>query len=273
MSTYYIVKEHFVMQDSSLSKDFVKVIIDRLTALEKTMDDAQMNSCDIHLKSDSSTYSFCDTHVNSDFHDLKQAVLSAKHIDLTIFSDYRFYLLQDFAAPRQVAEQLENTPLPENVFYSVYISADADDTVGCIEAYGFKNGKQYHGIPSWQPLTSLPDSGYWITPQTSVTLDMTEELLFNSQKIEEVYRELSSLTVDNTFTALELNDSFFLNNVQLENHPQFELFIKLCASLIQLTDGQCSIEDEFVDISSVDPRIIRLNIDCNGNSSPEIMEF
>ena len=64
--------------------------------------------------------------------------------------------------------------------------------------------------------------------------------------------------------------SFFLNNLRIKNNAELKEFMNLYAKMIELTDGECSLTGELVDISAPDIKMLRFDVEADGAHNLEM---
>ena len=279
MSVYYDAREHFVISDTDEGYDYVGLLRGHLAMVGALMLCGDVYSCNICMDTYQKKYHFKGTRVNGDLHDIMDALDDAQKIDLRISWHYRWSAwsgISDLAGYSSVSNPLAEADqedlIPEPVFYSCYVEADCDDSIGGAMAYGVWNGKRYHGSLEYRPIDQLPEDGLWRTPQTAVVWDVDWPEGADRKRITEVAEELSTLSDADTISIDEESISLFINNLLLHDKKDLEKYLALCAELNELTNGDCFFVEELEDVSSLNPRILKMELTEDANWKFQIAE-
>lgn len=265
MSIYYTVKEHFSIENAAGFSDIIDLIADHFSQIRERLLSEDSFVSEFKLIADSKTYSFGDAG-------LLAALKKAKSVDYTMHYEYRDegcpnvgpFEICDF-----IKSKLENDETAaENVFFSMYNTADCEPGVGILCAYGKKDGALYKGV--LQPIPSeLPENGAWITPDTCVVFDddLTESM--NPEQIKECAEAFSKIGdhSDVDFRNDPNGISLFVNHLELKSGKDFESFIEISKKLLFATDGKAGLASEFVDLDSEDAKILVIDFEEKGSYS------
>lgn len=271
MSVCYDVREHMVISDADEGYDYVGFLRGHLALMGALMLCGEVRYCDINLTADQTVYKFSGILVNQDLHTMVDALEGAKSINWSAYWDYRWTAwsgIADLASVNTICEQMheadEQEIIPESVFYSCYVEADCDDSIGGSQAYGVWNGKRYHGDLSFNLVDHIDEGGCWRTPQTAVTLEFTWSKEADRARIQKIVKDLAAFSDSNNIDINEKEISVFLNNVILHSEKDIEKYLNLTGELNELTNGECIVAEEFEDSDSLNPRILRFDLDGAG---------
>ena len=265
MSIYYTVKEHFSIKNTAGFSDIIDLIADHFSQIGERLPSKNSFVIEFKLIADNKAYSFNDK-------ELLNTLKKAKSIDYTMHYEYRNDDC-DNVGPFEICDfiesKLENDETAtENVFFSMYNSADCEPGAGVLCAFGIKNGVLYNGVLQPAP-SELPENGAWITPDTCVVFDdaLTESM--NPEQIKECAEAFSEMG-DHTDVDFRNNPngiSLFVNYLELQSKKDFESFIEISKKLLSATDGKAGVSGEFVDLDSEDAKILVIDFEESGSYS------
>jgi hypothetical protein len=172
----------------------------------------------------------------------------------------------------------------DGLFYCVYSNADCGNGAGTVYAYGKRNGFLYTGVVPFAEVDKIPD-GDWYAPQTAIACEVDAQEGRDMAAIEDVCRQLcrfsqEAFTKDDADACDRLNKdygiisrqldvsknsiAFYTNFLRIKNDDELKEVMKLVARLIDLTDGECGLIGELVDISGPDARVLHFDVEANG---------
>lgn len=271
MSVYYDARERFVVSDTEEGCGYVGLMQEHLALMGALMLCGFVRNCEIRLQTEQETCRFEGTKVSEKLHDILNAMDRAKKIDLNIFWNYRWTAwneISELAGVNSLRRKLEDAAqeeaVPESVFYSCYVEADCEEKIGSLWAYGCRNGRYFDGEVPCENVDTLPEEGFWRTPQTAVVWDVCWPEGADHKRIAEVAEELSTLSSADQISVDEKSISLYINNLELHGRRDLEKFLALCAELNRLTDGDCFFVEELEDLDSPFPRILSFDLDDAG---------
>lgn len=272
MSVYYDVKEYLEIREIAGGNDpMVDLARKHLAWLGWKMLDDSAWVRKIFLSCGEKNYVFSGDTVRADFHDIIRALAddsglkAGTAIKLSMDYHYRWtggdpQSAYDHLVISGYLEQA-NEEETKNIFYTMYNNADCGDGAGVLSAYGERNGRVYKGIVQDKPVSDFPDSGDWYAPRETVIYEPDELDHVDVQAVGAVIRELSTLSVGDQITISENELSYRMNDFHPKTPEDFQKFAYLAGRLIDLTNGECYLCAEFVDLDDPFGRILKINVE------------
>lgn len=275
----YTLKEHLTIHDTGCDYGTLEAMTKKLTSIETFfMPQDLVFQCELTLVADGKKYTFSGQQPTDEFYHLINAMAEAKSVDLIGFYDYRFddwFPEAQPAAPYCVANLFRSVDAqsPDGVFYSLYCTSDIDTNTGMISAYGQKDNRTYCGTPAYHSIAELPETGIWFTPVPAVTYDAHDIASTDLQQITNICKELCTMSSGDLLQTGENEIHFSLEHLKLKSRADLEHYISLCHQLMVLTNGDCTVWEEFADLSAADPRMLQIDIQPDGTAKYQLMEL
>ena len=295
MSIYYEICEHLIIEDTEKHNTELCNIHYRLSLMAAWILQNRGAMGDLTVIADGEKFCFSRDILNSRYQEALNALYQAKSVE--IIADYGCSVQAmetdptPFELMRYLDEEIKEDP--ENLaglFYCVYNNADCGSGAGNVCAYGRKNGVLYTGGVPFVKTDRIPD-GNWYAPQTAIACEVEAQEGRDMAAIEDVCRQLCRFSQD-AFTKededalnrlaenygitsgqLEVSKdaiAFYTNFLRVKNDAELKELMQLCAKLINLTDGECGLIGELVDISGPDAKILHFDIEATGEYTIEI---
>ena len=288
MSVYYDIKEHLVIEDTEKHSMELGNIHYRLSMMAAWT--LQHRGCfgKLTIIADGEKFSFSDDILNTRYQEALDALYKATSAE--IICDYGCSVRAMEADPtpfelmKYLDEEIKEYPgYLDGLFYCVYNNADCEGA-GMVCAYGKKNGVLYTGAVPFAEVDKIPD-GDWYAPQTAIACEVEAEEGRDMAAIADVCRQLcrfsqetftkddedvlSRLVESYGITSGQLDVSknsiaFYTNFLRIKNDDELKEVMQLVARLIDLTDGECGLIGELVDISGPDARVLHFDVEANG---------
>lgn len=289
MSVYYDIKEHLIIEDTEKYSVELDNIHYRLSLMAAWTLQHRGNVVALTLIADGKTFSFGNDILNSKFQEALDALDQASSVE--IISDISFSSRAQetdpspFGLMEYLDEEIKEDPgYLDGLFYCVYNNADCGNGAGTVCAYGKRNGLLYTGVVPFAEVDKIPD-GDWYAPQTTIACEVDAEEGRDLAAIADVCRQLCRFSPE-TLTKgdedacdrlkedygiasgqLDISEDsvfFYTNYLRIRNDNELKEVMQLVAKLIDLTDGECSLIGELVDISGPDAKILHFDVDANG---------
>lgn len=295
MSVCYDIKEHLIIEDTEKHSVELGNIHYRLSLMAAWTLQHRGNVVDLTLITDGKTFSFESDILNSKFQEALDALDQARSVE--IISDISFSSRAQetdpspFGLMEYLDEEIKEDPsYLDGLFYCVYNNADCGSGAGIVCAYGKKNGVLYTGAVPFAEVDKIPD-GDWYAPQTAIACEVDTEEGRDLAAIAGVCRQLcrfsqEAFTKDDvdacdrlkedygiTSGQLDISEnsvSFYTNYLRIKNDNELKEVMQLVAKLIDLTDGECGLIGELVDISRPDNKILHFDVEANGEYTIQI---
>lgn len=274
MSVYYEVFEHLVIEDTEKHCYEQSVMISGLALMGAKI----LSNCGtvekLHIIADGVEYTFSGNVMTQAYHEMLNAAGEANALE--IIWSYRYFGSASEADPGPLSmmelldEMLKEDPdFMDGLFYSAYHNADCAGDAGITVAYGKKNGVMHTGMLPYKAVGSIP-GGKWYTPVNAVACDLDDMEGRDITQIETICRQLMQFSAHDYLEVSEDSFGFSLNNLCIKDDAELKQFMKLYAQLIELTDGECCLIGELADISQPDVRMIRFDVEANGEYKLEM---
>ena len=295
MSIYYEIREHLIIEDTEKHNIELCNIHYRLSLMAAWILQSRGAMGDLTVIADGGKFCFSHDILNSRYQEALDALYQAKTVE--IIADYGCSVRTmetdptPFELMRYLDEEIKEDPEQlEGLFYCVYNNADCGSGAGCVSAYGKKNGVLYTGAVPFVKTDRIP-SGNWYAPQTAIACDVEAKEGRDMAAIEDVCRQLcrfsqDAFTKEDEDTLRRLEEKYGITSRQLEisednialytsylrikNDDELKDVMRLFAKLINLTDGECGLIGELVDISGPDAKILHFDIEATGEYTIEI---
>ena len=257
------IKEHLKVFGKKAPSWLIPYMHDRLAFLGALMLQDNAWFLELTLKIDGREFSFCGRDISLEYQELLRELIEATSVDLVTEYDYVYARDLRMLAPFAICKKLQKLKPAERLgfFYSAYIQAEEDD-VGTLWAYGEKNNTLHWGKVASQK-TDLPKDGLWLAP--SVTIGYEEKNLKSkdAKRILAVCEQLCDFGEDEILNVTDNYLLFGLNNLLLQA-KDFEVFVRLTAELIALSEDSCDIFAAFVEYSRPEARIVKIDFNNKG---------
>lgn len=268
MSVYYEIKEHLVITDAAEYDYEVALVHGQLCLLGAWILQDRAHVSKLEIVVDGAEYGFSGDLMTQDYHKALKAMMNANSLEIISNYGYSVSALEVDPGPFPMMNHMEemakeNPEMLEGIFYCACNHADCSDIAGVLVAYGKKEGKLYDGVVPFAEVDSITE-GQWYTPLTAVVCDFEDLEGKDIPAIESVCRELMRFSEAD---SLDVSDDFFsfcLNNFRIKNDGELKEFMSLYAKFIDLTDGECSLIGELVDISGADAQVLHFDVEANG---------
>lgn len=289
MSVYYDIHEHLVIEDTGKYPVEVSNIHYRLSLMAAWVLQRRGRMSDVTIIADGEKFRFTGDILNARYQEAMNALASSDSVE--VISDFGFSssAMGDDPGPFELMKYLDqeikaDPEYLDGLFYCVYNNADCSDDAGIVRAYGKKNGVVYTGTVSGVETNRIPD-GNWYAPQTAIVCQVDVKEGRNMAAIEEVCSCLSRFSqqaftkedeealsrlaekfgiTSKQLTASEDSIDFCTNYLRVKNDDELKEVIRLYARLIDLTEGECGLIGELVDLSGPDARIVHFDVEANG---------
>ena len=274
MSIFYEVFEHLIIEDTEKHSYERDLSISRLSLLGAWILNNRGSVANLRVLADGVEHSFSGNMMTQAYHEALIATDKAKKLEIIWGYEFSCHAMEadpgPFAMMKHLDEELKaDSHVLDGLFYSVYYNADCGDGAGIVVAYGKKNGVMHTGLLPYKTVESIP-SGEWYTPQTAVVCDLDDIAGKDIARIEAICRQLMQFSEADSLDVSDDSFSFALNNLRIKDDTQLKLFMQLYAQLIELTNGECSLIGELADISVPDVRMIRFDVEANGDYTLEM---
>ena len=274
MSVYYEIFEHLVIEDTEQHSYEQSLTISRLALLGAWLLNNRGGVGKLRIIADGEEYTFSGNMMTQAYHEALNAADKAKNLEMVWNYWYTWSAQAEDPGPFAMMQYLddvlkENPSALDGLFYSAYNNADCGEGAGISVAYGKKNGVMHTGLLPYKTVESIPD-GEWYTPQTAVVCDLDGTEGKDIIQIETICRQLMQFSEADSLDVSDDSFSFALNNLRIKDDTQLKLFMQLYAQLIELTNGECSLIGELADVSVPDVRMIRFDVEYNGDYTLEM---
>ena len=295
MSVYYEIKEHLVIEDTEKHSMELGNIHYRLSLMAAWT--LQRRGCfgNLTIIADGEKFSFTKDILNTRYQDALNALYKAKSAEIICDYGCSVRAMESDPTPFELMSYLdeeikEDPDYLDGLFYCVHNSADCGNGAGIVCAYGKKNGVLYTGTIPFVEVDKIPD-GDWYAPQTAIVCEVEAEEGRDLAAIADVCRQLCRFSQE-TFTKvdedaqgrlaenygitsrqLDISEdsvAFYTNYLRISNDDELKEVMRLFAKLIDLTDGECGLIGELVDISSPDAKILHFDVEANGEYTIQI---
>lgn len=294
MSVYYNIKEHLIIEDTEKHLVELDNIHYRLSLMAAWTLQHRGDVIDLTLIADGKIYSFDSDILNSKFQEALDALNQSRSVEIISNISFSSSAQETDPSPFGLMKYLdeeikENQDYLDGLFYCVYNNADCEGA-GMVYAYGKKNGVLYTGDVPFAEVDKIPD-GDWYAPQTAIACEVEAEEGRDMAAIADVCRQLCRFSQE-TFTEddkdvlrrlaenygiasgqLDISEdsvAFYTNYLRISNDDELKEVMRLFAKLINLTDGECGLIGELVDISGPDARILHFDVAANGEYTLQI---
>lgn len=265
MSVYYDVKEYLEVQEiTEENREILYFTQEHLAWLGWKILKNSAKVINITFLCGEKKVTFSGDTMNADFHNMIRALEEERSFQLTMEYQYCWRALDpemsyDHLAISSYLDRVQEEET-KHIFYTMYNDADCGDGAGILSAYGERNGHAYKGIVQDKHIPDFPDSGNWYAPRETVIYEPNEIDHVDLKAIGEVIQELSTLSEGDNIVVSENELSYFMNNFQPKNSEDFKKFVHLAGRLIELTNGECYICAELVDLDDPFGRIIKIDV-------------
>ena len=274
MSVYYDIKEHLVIEDTKKHWYELDLISWSLALMGAWLLNNRGKIHSLRAVADGAEYTFSGDKMTEAYHDILNAINQAKTLDITW--DYGFSASAPFVNPgpfdmmEHLSDTYEESPdFLEGLFYSAYNHADCGVGAGIVVAYGMKDGVMHSGELPYVSAAGIPD-GNWYAREATVVFDLEDATGMDVAKIEEICREMTRFSTDDTLDVRDGGVCFFLNNLSVKTDAELKQFMQLYAQLMVLTNNECGLMGELVDLSGPDARILRFDVNADGTYTLEM---
>lgn len=274
MSVYYEIFEHLVIEDTEKHYYERDLTISRLALLGARILCNRGSVGKLRVIADGVEHTFSGNVMTQGYHEALNGASQAKTLEIIWDYGYSTSAMEAEPGPFAMMEHLnsmlkEDPDFMDGLFYCAYNNADCSDGAGVVAAYGKKNGIMHTGPLTYKAVEVIP-CGEWYTPQTAVVCDLDDTAEKNIANIEAICRQLMQFSEADSLDVSEDYFSFALNNLRIKDDAQLKLFMQLYAQLIELTNGECSLIGELADVSVPDVRMIRFDVEYNGDYTLEM---
>jgi hypothetical protein len=246
------------------------------------------------IEADGKKFSFAEDILNTRYQEALDALCNAKTVEVIAEYGVEMTACESGPTPFGLLEELdamvqENPEYPDGMFYSFYHHADYNDA-GALYAYGRKNGVLYAGEVPFAETDHVPE-GNWYAPQTAIACDVEAKEGRDIAAIGDMCNRLSRFS-EEAFTKEDENAlsrldeqygvtshqvdisanhvAFCSNFLRIKNDAEMKEMLGLYAQLIELTDGECSLIGELVDISGPDRKVLHFDVESDGSYKLQI---
>jgi hypothetical protein len=276
VSIYYEILEHLVIEDTEKHHVELSDIRYRLSLMAAWVLQRRGSVGELTIIADGETFSFKNDILNSRYQVALDALYKAKSVEVISSIGCSTRAMEADPTPFELMQYLEeemkeNQDYLDGLFYCVFLNADCSDSAGNLCAYGKKGNILYTGEVPFVEVERIPD-GHWTTPLTAVVCELDETEGLDLSAIETVCRELCQFSEDNILENPSpwIPFRYNMQNLHIQNDEQMKAFIKLYAKLIELTDGECGLIGELVDISDPDAKLLHFDVEANGEYTLQI---
>lgn len=295
MSVYYDIKEHLVIEDTEKHSLELGNIHYRLSLMAAWT--LQHRGCigNLTIIADGENFSFAGDILNAQYQKALDALYKARSAEIICDYGCSVRVTETDPTPFELMTHLdeetkEDPDYLDGLFYCVYNNADCGNGAGILCAYGKKNGVLYTGTVPFAEVDKIPD-GNWYAPQTAIACEVDAEEGRDLAAIAEVCRQLCRFSQE-TFTKddedvqgrlaenysitsgqLDVSEesvAFYTNYLRISNDDELKEVMRLFAKLINLTDGECGLIGELVDIAGSDVKILHFDVGANGEHTIQI---
>lgn len=268
MSIYYDVKEYLnVREITPENVPILNFAKSHLAWLEWKMlfdvADVQM----IFLSCGGKSFTFSGDTVTADFHEMVRVLDDESPFTLTMEYTYwgSAFSYESTYDHMAIADYLSyaEAEAAKHIFYTIYDNAD-NNGGGTLSAYGERNGHAYKGVVPDKPISDFPNSGNWYAPSTAVVYDPETLEGVDVAAVRDIVKQLQVLSEDDTLTDTETEFSYYMNNFQPKSVEDFKKFVYLVSRLIDLTNGECALWVELVDLDDPFRRILKIDVEHTG---------
>lgn len=294
MSIYYEVCEHLVIEDAEKHRMVLSDMGYRLSLMAAWVLQHRGNMENLTINADGKKFSFAEDILNTRYQEALDVLSDAKTVELIAEYGVEVSACEIAPTPFGLLEELdamiqEDPEYPEGMFYSFYYCADYNDA-GALFAYGRKNGVLYTGAVPFAETDHVPD-GNWYAPQTAIACDVEAKEGRDMAAIGDVCCRLSRFS-EEAFTKEDENApsrldeqygiashqvdisadhvAFYSNFLRIKNDAEMKELLGLYAQLIELTEGECSLIGELVDISGPDRKMLYFDVESDGSYTLQI---
>lgn len=270
MSVYYDVKEYLEVQkiteENSEILDFARSHLAWL-GWKMLLDTANIRK--ISLCCGEKTFDFSGSTITTDLHNMIRALECASPFKLIMDYDYLWSESDhestcDHLAISSYLDEVEEAGV-KHIFYTMYNNADSGDGAGILSAYGERSGRVYKGIVQEKPISDFPDRGNWHAPREAIIYQPETLVGVDMAAVLDIVKQLKKLSEDDNLTNTEIEFSYCMNNFQARSAEDFKKFAYLAGRLIDLTNGECCICAELVDLDDPFGRILKIDIEDQEN--------
>lgn len=295
MSVYYEIKEHLVIEDTEKHSLELGNIHYRLSLMAAWTLQHRGSVIDLTIVADGEKFRFTDDILNTRYQEALYALYKANSAEIICDYGCSVRAMESDPTPFELMSYLdeeikENPDYLDGLFYCVHNSADCGNGAGIVCAYGKKNGVLYTGAVPFVEVDKIPD-GDWYAPQTAIACEVEAQEGRDLAAIADVCSRLckfsqetftkddedaqSRLAENYGITSGQLDISgdsvaFYTNFLRIKNDDELKELMRLYAKLIELTDGECGLIGELVDISCPDARILHFDVEANGEYTLQI---
>ena len=297
MSVFYNVREHIEIRNHNSCRELAQAMLRHMAALDMAADENGARFHLVKIMADGAEYSLAadagKLQLDEEYAEQVVSLMSADSFSVTLHYSYTGSLSPEAACsePTYAVDYAKKcgSEAKNDFFYSLFLGADCSETAGSLQAYGTRSGKEYSGHILPVTVNALP-CGSWCTDSSSVyyEADLTGEE--DVRQIERVCNDLLKLT--STTDACEvklvsLNGTKTIPNPSIEeDRITFALdyllltcdedcrkYVRLCAELNELTDGECSFNGYLHDDSCELGRIAEIDFDFDGSYIVRLTEI
>lgn len=295
MSVYYDIHEHLVIEDTEKHDVELCNLHYRLSLMAAWVLQRRGGMRNLTIIADGQKFSFMGDILNARYQEALDVLCKARSVE--VISDFGCYTkaMEVSPTPFELMAYLdeeikENPEYIDGLFYCVYNNADCGDGAGIVCAYGKKNGVLYTGAVPFVETKQIPD-GNWYAPQTAIACEVDAKEGRDMAAIEDVCRRLcrfsqETFTKDDEEALSRLEENYgitsqqlsvsensialYTNFLRVKNDDELKEVIRLYAMLIDLTDGECGLIGELVDVSGSDVRVVHFDVEASGEYTIEI---
>lgn len=280
MSIEYDIMEHLTVKEHCKEAESIKGVMQwqiALVGMLSLLDAARFFH--IKLTADGETTEYSKDMTALDLKTIIGKMEYAKDVDL--FFDYSFTWRVSYDAlnvgPFAMCDYLNSLSEEERdgAFYCMYNYADSDaDDAGIVAAYGKKNGTDYHGVLPYHEIEDLPNDGRWLTPLTALQYETESLDGIDIAQIEQVFQTIEA-SFDGAKAVYHTKGkyvSIWLDCIELRSSDELKRFAALVGKLVRLTDDHIGCMPNFYDAAAIDPRLLWMHFDHDGNATFSIAE-
>ena len=260
MSLQYEVQEHIridMNQSGMKGIDMIRALERQLAALEALMQDDEAEIYRIAVSVDDTQYRLEEENA-AGIRQLAAVLEKAAKIDLVLHYGSSWCSTDGIYAdmlPLALVEQASHmaTEHQEGLFLSVWSRMEDNEETGKLVAFGWNEGKFYHGEVQPQELKAFP-TGRW-TPLPTILSVETDEL-----EPETCCRSLAALSKDVSLSVEDGCLSFFLNSITLSGPEDWQRLKEAVLALWDAVEDALVLDLRFADTTGSNARLLEADI-------------
>lgn len=266
MSLQYEVQEHIridMNQSGMKGIDMIRALERQLAALEALMQDDEAEIYRIAVSVDDTQYRLEEENA-AGIRQLAAVLEKAAKIDLVLHYGSSWCSTDGIYAdmlPLALVEQASHmaTEHQEGLFLSVWSRMEDNEETGKLVAFGWNEGKFYHGEVQPQELKAFP-TGRW-TPLPTILSVETDELEPDQlAQAETCCRSLAALSKDVSLSVEDGCLSFFLNSITLSGPEDWQRLKEAVLALWDAVEDALVLDLRFADTTGSNARLLEADI-------------